>query len=146
MFKGARIFAEMLSIFNLYRKLSAEVWRGTFYVESQSQAVNHPPTRRGRLVQFWRTRIFSFPPSSPSVLVDSWNAIARKGFLPPFVFLKPPLKIAKNIWFPKSFYRNVIVTDLTWIEPLVRSNNVINFGEKLNFLESIVSQTGSKKQ
>ena len=47
MFKGARIFAEMLSIFNLYRKLSAEVWRGTFYVESQSQAVNHPPTRRG---------------------------------------------------------------------------------------------------
>ena len=47
MFKGERIFAEMLSIFNLYRKLSAEVWRGTFYVESQSQAVNHPPTRRG---------------------------------------------------------------------------------------------------
>ena len=144
MFKGARIFAEMLSIFNLYRKLSAEVWRGTFYVESQSQAVNHPPTRRGRLAQFWRTRIFC--PSSQILLVDSWNAIVRKGYLPPFVFLKPPFKIAKSIWFPKSFNRNVIVTDLAWIEPPVRSNNVINFGEKLNFLESIVSQTGSKKQ
>ena len=37
-------------------------------------------------------------------------------------------------------------TNLTSIEPPPSSNNVINFGEKLNFPDFIVLQTGSKKQ
>ena len=37
-------------------------------------------------------------------------------------------------------------TNLPSIQPPPCSNNVINFGGKLNFHDSIASQTGSKKQ